>query len=547
MGNTGRINLAQFNARNPALAQIAIILVALAAWALFLPHVQQAAPWIYSWDSAAYIEAANSLHAGRGCSQRVIDGLGHDIWEPMSWWPPGYSLLISFIMMFGVSAKTACLIVAGANGAISIVLLGLIAGRLLNWKIALPLTTAVAVSVAFQKVSIQCMSDTSYLMLVLASVAGIVFWTTSEKQSWRWLFAAGLFAGAAWVTRNTGLALVAATGVFFLIHLYWMPLRRVISIGLVWAAGAVICAVPLIVHNLIVFGQINAYYMPPSELSFFYNVRRAVYVIVRDMTTLDFLATGVSAHLVIVAVLLAAFGAALAWWQLRRPIRRAAFFGAIPGFVERYRLPVLLLAYAAAYSAIVIIARSRYRWGEEIDPRHMFQVYWALWLCLAIGGLALIRQRAQTLVAGAAVAVALLQTYDTARYSSRPADRIDTMERRVGPAACTYLNAHVGPDAIVLSTRAEILRIFCDVNARKIPPVAQYYKLDPITREDLRREGENGFLWGIVIEDVELAKRGGLGPEFQDMAEHPDDQPGLRWVERDSPAIILEYVGDSVP
>src|SRR4051794_19278217 len=65
-------------------------------WAALLPE-SYARSYIFTWDSAAYIECARSLHIGRGFQQRQIDGLETELWHPIAWWPPGYPIMIALV------------------------------------------------------------------------------------------------------------------------------------------------------------------------------------------------------------------------------------------------------------------------------------------------------------------------------------------------------------------------------------------------------------------------------------------------------------------
>jgi hypothetical protein len=70
-----------------------------------------------SWDSASYIDGARHLAAGSGYTTsrdallRVADrGL-----SPITLWPPGFSLLMALVMLFGASTATASAVVLGAS------------------------------------------------------------------------------------------------------------------------------------------------------------------------------------------------------------------------------------------------------------------------------------------------------------------------------------------------------------------------------------------------------------------------------------------------
>lgn len=535
------------SASNPIWIQVAVVAAALVLWALFLPGTYGASPWIFSWDSAAYIEAADSIRAGRGVYQRIYEGLGTEIYEPMTWWPPGFPMLIAFAQSFGLSAMDACRAVAGVDGAIGVAILALIALRLFRWEVALPLTATIAITVAYQKVSVQCMSDTSYFAVIAASLGCLIFWTTSEKGRLGWVFAAGVLAGASWATRNTGLAVFAASFLFIALHALWLDRKQVLKTAGIWAAGVAVLSIPLIAHNLIVLGAINAYYMPRSELSLLHNIRRAVQVVAEDLTTFEFIGNLAGQRVLILAgvALAAMVAAAFFFFRGGDALKKARLL------VRDNRIQILLLAYAGAYAAVVILARTQYRWGEEIDPRHMQQIYWPLLVSLAMWGAAwasrlpasVVWQRlAVSLVCSVLV---LLQVRNTFAYAAQPSQRFDSMEALVGAEACDHIKTNIAATQVILSSRADLVRMHCNANARKIPLVEQYYKVPEITRDELYRAARSGLLWGIVIEDTALAKAGGMGPMFKDFAENPDAQPGFVRVAPKGPSVLLEWRGEA--
>jgi hypothetical protein len=533
----------QHRPANPAWAWSIVIIIGMMVWAVFLPKTFAHNAWIYSWDSAAYIETAESLLAGRGLMQRVIQGFEPEIWQPTNWWPPGYPILIAAVQLFGISGTTSCVVVAVVAGALSLLLVTIVYLRLFHWSLALPMTIAVGASVPFQKISSQCMSDTSYFAFAVASALCLIMWSTSLHASRLWIFGAGLFAGAAWVTRNVGLALFAATGLFFLAH-YWSRLDQLVKHIGSWLMGVSVCGLPLLIYNLVTFGRLTPYEMPASELTLLHNVRRAVSVVVNDMTGAWLF--GQWFRILVFAVALMIVLAVTYYGSKRSSF--VSLCKRLPYTLARHQLQIFLLAYALFYSAVVIAARTRYRWGEEIDPRHMVQIYWALWICLAMWGIGLL---ATLNVSGMLVRVcpaavfcfvAALQAFNQWHFIAQSVVRLDTVEGGVGASACSYLKGAVTPQQIVLSTDAHILRIYCDVNARKIPPIAQYYVLDPLTRADIRRLGDSGFLWGLVVENTESALEGKYDALVKEIIKHPERFPELRRVPLDSPAVVLKYV-----
>jgi hypothetical protein len=99
-----------------------VTIVCLAVWGAFLPSMLTHNTWIYSSDSAAYIETALSINAGRGLVHRGILGLVPNIWEPIRFWPPGYPILIALAQLSDMSPTTAGLAVSLVSSGIFVIL-----------------------------------------------------------------------------------------------------------------------------------------------------------------------------------------------------------------------------------------------------------------------------------------------------------------------------------------------------------------------------------------------------------------------------------------
>jgi hypothetical protein len=525
--------------------QILVCAFPLLLWALLLPHTFSHDLWTYSWDSAPYVETAIRLHDGEGFSHRVIHGIGRDIWEPLTLWPPGYSLMIAVVMCFGVSAPLAGLIVSVVAAGVSLVLLSLICLRFMNWMVAAPLVGVIAVSPGFQMISAQCLSDSAFYMWVLASVYCIVAWSRNET-GWRWLLAAGVFAGAAWLTRNAALSLLAATMGFFIIHLAWRKWRDVARAAVTWGAGFAICAVPLIVRNLVAFGELNPYDMPPSDISFGENLKQAINVVARDLTTFEF-AGAVAARLAIPLIILTVCAVAFLLWRWKRK------GGHLLQLLQHRRVELFFLGYAGLYAAIIVVGRTRYRWGEVISTRYMVQIDWPLLLLLAVLAgvvLQLFRMNAMRqnlmIAAGFVLLLALNFREQLPRLTTpAPAAASSPLGGTVTPEACAYLEREVGEDQILIAQRADILRIHCGMNARAIPPTAERSDslrrpLDPVAYDAALK---SGLLWGIVVNDRDAALRGDFGPILRNAFEDP--APDFQLVVEGDGVFILRYVGNS--
>jgi hypothetical protein len=516
-------------------------LICLAVWAALLPVTYQANPWIYSWDSVAYIETANSIHAGRGLMQRSIDGINPAIWEPISWWPPGYPILIALVQAGGLSAQDAGLAVAIVAGGISVVVIAFMSLQLFSWPQAFLIALLTITAPTFLQISTQCMSDTSYFLFVTASVLCLVVWTLNYQSSYSWVFAAGVLAGAAWGTRYAALGLFAATGAFFLLHLYMMSRERVVKVIAAWTLGVAVFGLPLLIRNLTVFGTINPYHMRKSELSLWHNIGRTAKVVVEDITTSGALANLIGNWLGIFIVVAAI--AALVTLAIWRPKAKEAL-----DLLYRRRIEVLLVVYALIYSSIIIAARTKYRWGQEIDTRHMVQIYFAIWICGVAAATSIIsrigyRAIAGTIVSALLIVGAVLQfrmLHERVRY---PADQSESVEAKIGDAAVKYLAGEVGPQQIVLSARAHLLRLYSNINARKLPHKSQIEFLPWISLEQINKMGREGFLWGITVEDVDGARNGDFGSWVKTLVEEPDSYEEFRQVRIPGPLPIFKFVG----
>ena len=537
--------LAEWAQARPRVLLAGMILFGLAMWAAMLPATFGHNEWVYSWDSAAYLETAESLHAGRGLYHRVIHGLGPQIWEPLTLWPPGYPIMIAAVMALGLSAKTACLVVSAGAAALSLILLGVIALRVMKWPLACSVMILVAVSSSFQAISTQCLSDSSYYCWVLGSVACVVEWVRRPRASWRWMLAAGLFAGAAFCTRNAAIALFAATGVLMLAQLAWRRFAEMFRIGLIWAGGVAATVAPMVLYNLAAFGRINPYDMPASDLSLAHNISRAVSVIVGDMTTLGPLAGLAFNNTVPVLGAAGLLVAALVWLAVRRGAHAP-----LPVRLQRYGAPLFIAAYAVFSAALIIIARTKYRWGEEISSRYLVQIYWALWISLAVWGAAILNQtrlsaRVRSLaLAGVFIAAVGLHLGDTRWVLlNKPGPNAQSLEAQLGPQGCAALEGAGGEGQIVMATRADLLRIHCGLNAR---PIAALAGADDslrraMTEEDLQGAIAGGHLWGFVIHDVAPVVRGDHGAVLQEIVTTPERRPGFVRVAVPGTAHVLRY------
>jgi hypothetical protein len=183
-----------------------------------------------------------------------------------------------------------------------------------------------------------------------------------------WCALAGVAAGCAYVIRNAGIAVLAIT-VVMLAESFWR--RRAWREVLVVGVGAVGPLAALWTYNLRTFGELQPYTMPPSSRAWFLNVL--------DWARASFTDAGVPwqlaerlprfvAPLVLGVVLVCLV---VAFWRLRVDPRRRALF-------------MLLAGYATGGALLLILSRSRFEWGNNIDERNTLQYTWALAFALVM-------------------------------------------------------------------------------------------------------------------------------------------------------------------
>jgi hypothetical protein len=281
-------------------------------------------------------------------------------------------------------------------------------------------------------------------------------------------FCGGLLAGFAYLVRNANLALLLAvplsTGVWLLLApraekaLTW-------KIGVAWSIGAAIVVLPWLSRNLLVFGKLQPYWMPPSSVGAWFNFRSYLVAQFSELagspSLAGHLATS-SSGLVMVALLLATL-TYLSWrhWPDFSSTEKRTFVGAV--------------AFAAAGGAIVIAARTRYEWGALITDRYAIP-YTAFLLLAATIVLRHVSIRKNLLIAMTIGVVASLflmrfvslshsaERWDRALQASKRvvANRIEATKSPIaGPCSGT-------PKPLVVSNFAYLYRVLCDADARHL-------------------------------------------------------------------------------
>ena len=524
-----------------ALAVAAISIACIAVWSAHVPPVLRHWETI-GGDSTHYIDCARALRTGRGVMTRTMFGLDAKIWQRLGTFPPGYPVLIALVQSFGVSGRVAGVIVSAGSAALFLGVLAWISLRFLGPRAALGVPLATAVMVPFVRYSLRCYSDSAAMLTATGSLACLLAWSRpgrgarGRRRSMGLLFAAGLLAGVSYAIRYATVSLFLTTGVFLALHLLWYPLRRVFIFGAIWLAGMLITVLPLAVWDVVTFGALIPYNMPPSSQSLWQNLSLLARGWATDLTTSHRVARLLSSPFGVVALcVLAALAAGLWAWRIwRGPVRL---------YLWRHRAGGLLAMYLVAFTAVTLAAQTKRYVAKPLESRYLYPVYWIVWIGAARVCLCLFRRAGlRPKVSQAATLAVLLAAFGvqvrlTRHYLEhhRPA-RVGEI---FGRPACDFLADHVGDDQIVLADRADVLRVYAGINARFWPP--RHFGAAPLSLEAIRQAGERGLLWGVVLTKDKSARSFGEGDSVHEIVERHGTLPGFERIRIDGPALIFRY------
>jgi hypothetical protein len=324
---------------------------------------------------------------------------------------------------------------------------------------AVTLAALVTFSPGIVESALHVHSDLLFLDVVMLSMWGLVVYVQNPGRFLP-LIVSGALAGCAYAIRNVGLAFLAAGVAFFFAGLETprRPLQRVDWRGLCgWLAAAVPIVLALKIRSLILFGKLEPYTMPPSDIGVVDNVRWMLFAVLSDATALrdaGWLAWNkfaLAAILVIVALAVWRWSAASLRWLLHSS-------------EGQRRIVIMLIVYCATGFAMLIATRTLYDWKAIIDERYATQYTWVLLTLLALAWPAL-RPPLRSLVAIGGCALLATRAALVLHLFTHPHAPIVTEgEVRV---VRTFL-ATVPGDVRIVSNEAPTLRFATERDIRQI-------------------------------------------------------------------------------
>jgi len=234
MNNRSTLRLASF---------ISLFLIAVAGIFLILKATPEGMG--LSDDSIGYIAGARSMLVGDGYREAWLHSNG-----PVTHFPPAFSSVLAFFGLFGLDplrgTRFVNALLFGANAG----LLGILA-----WRMTPSLTAGLVLALLFvsngEMLPVHSMAMSEPLFIFLSLLSLWMFDLYFERHyHWWWLVLCASFTGMAYLTRYSGLALVATyVVVLFILRTDWK--KRFTSIG-VFLAGFLPWALGWAIRNEIV-------------------------------------------------------------------------------------------------------------------------------------------------------------------------------------------------------------------------------------------------------------------------------------------------------
>ena len=431
----------------------------------------------YTPDSACYIEQARTL-MDRGVFESGLYGTENPsvAYVPDPLFPPGYPILIAlFSLLLPVPPEVAALFLSLTALALIPACMVFSFRRVVGSETALLIGLLVAFTPAIIRWGNVASTDILSVLLVILCM-GLVLKAADRLMVW---FVAGLAVGFAYLLRNANLAFVLSLCGF----IAWSIIfdtenrRKKIVIACVWLLSFSAVVVPWMIRNLMVFGKIQPYSMPPSSVGYlenshaFLEAQLNVLLLLTDLDT--FLARNTLGviGLVIISGLLG--WQVLKSWKFWRKIEKQAF--------------IIAGLYCILGAAIVIVARSKYQWGELISERHALPYLFSLLIVLALIlknmtvkinrrwlGLALVSGLLLTRI------YYIPQLYQYNFYDTNLMTVAEQIKKhQQTDPLCTNLNGRLG-----VSNYAFVYRIICAVPVRHVFPI---FHGDAFNNEPLKK------------------------------------------------------------
>jgi hypothetical protein len=423
--------------------------------------VMRSTTFPFSPDSASYFEQARSL-VNEGTALVTPYGLEELGKAPTALFPIGYPLVLSSFQYIGIDARETSVALSWFSSIVLPFVLYLSFRGALGHLYALVVAALSVSSPGFLSHSVMGLTDVFSLLLASISV-GLILNSNSRLL----VVIAGLLAGAAYSVRNAHAALLVSFVVYFMT--IWLTdkhnRREVTSSVIIFSIGAAAIVIPLIIRNIVVFGSINPYQMEPSTIGIFENIRTYLQEFIYDVTghrelgrAAAWSRPGLSA--IVTMFFLVAWRALSSWGHLNIKQRRTLLLCSIYSFVG---------------ACVVIVARSRYQWGEPINVRHTLQ-YTPFFLAtivlfISFSATSVSQSTIKHFFSFVIAAIASIHVVHMVAHDSQSTIRIG----RANAATAAFKNGkehlcEIGSSSLLISNFAHVFQIKCNAPVRQWSP-----------------------------------------------------------------------------
>ncbi|MSW00931.1 MAG: hypothetical protein F2903_10080 [Actinobacteria bacterium] len=317
----------------------------------------------YSTDSASYIEQARNLvNSGSllstpyGILPSNLDQIENKLF------PIGFSVVLAALSTFGFDAKDVAIEISHWSAILLPWLIYFCFRAALGSRGALVIACLICISPSVLLNSPMGLTD----MFALALAIGAISLTLNARSTLVFIFS-GILAGMAYTVRNAHLALLISIGLYYF-YLWFSDNTKDRPTLYKHLAGQFfgisIIVFPILMRNIYLFGKPNPYQMAPSTIGFIENLRTYIDALIKDLTACNGFANYIAwsipglVGLILVVSCLCWLFSKYTWYNLEAAGRK---------------LIVLSTIYAVVGSCVVIVARTRYQWGEVISIRHTLQ------------------------------------------------------------------------------------------------------------------------------------------------------------------------------
>jgi 4-amino-4-deoxy-L-arabinose transferase-like glycosyltransferase len=418
----------------------------------------------YTPDSACYIEQARSL-IDRGVFESGLYGTEKPsaTFVPDPLFPPGYPILIAlFSLLLPVTPEVVALFMSLSALALIPACIVFSFRRVVGAEIALIIGLLVVFTPAIIRWGNVASTDILSVLLVIFCM-GLVLKAGDRLAAW---FIAGLLVGFAYLLRNANLAFVLSLCGFIAWSIVFDSenRRKKIVIACVWLLSFSAVVAPWMFRNLIVFGKIQPYSMPPSSVGFienshaFIEAQLNILLLLADLDT--FLARNTLGIIGLIIVSGLLIWQVLKTWKQWQKIEKQAF--------------IIATLYCILGAAIVIAARTKYQWGELISERQTLPYLFSLLIILVV-----ILNNTNVIISrrwlGLALASGLLLTRiysipQLYKYNFWDTNVVAVAEQikkhQQTDPLCTNLNGRLG-----VSNYGFVYRVICAVPVRHVFPI----------------------------------------------------------------------------